>query len=65
VPVDLAAEIGDLHEARPITSARDVFWQHDPAATERCIRAVAAGYIVLHAIICRLTDAPDISGLGM
>lgn len=34
-----------LHEIRPIGPAWDIFWRRDPEATERCIRAIAAGHL--------------------
>jgi hypothetical protein len=38
VPVDLATERGDLHEARPIPPAWELFWQVDAPAAARAIR---------------------------
>ena len=37
---------GFLNELRPITPAWELFWQVDPAATERCIRAMGSYHIV-------------------
>ncbi len=41
-----AQEVGTLHEARPVLPDWAAFWRIDPAATERCIRALATRHLV-------------------
>ncbi len=41
-----AEETGALHEARPVMPDWESFWRIDPAATERCIRALAERHTV-------------------
>jgi hypothetical protein len=36
---------GGFHELRPITPAWDLFWRHDPLATAKYIRAMAARHV--------------------
>ncbi len=43
--VDLATEDGQLHEARPIPPAWELFWRVSPQATERAIRAIADAHL--------------------
>ncbi|MFA9477642.1 hypothetical protein ACERK3_04970 [Phycisphaerales bacterium AB-hyl4] len=46
IPCDPESESGELHEIRPIVPAWETFWRVDPHATDRAIRAAAAGHLV-------------------
>lgn len=44
-PITAGADDGALHETRPLTPNWQSFWEIDPAATERSLRAMAAAHI--------------------
>lgn len=47
-PVDFNSEVGDLHEARPLIPAWDVFWKLDPKKTKKELLISTDGHIVDH-----------------
>ncbi len=47
-PVDFSIEEGDLHEARPLIPAWDVFWEIDPEITKKELLVSTEAHIVDH-----------------